>query len=40
MIRFFADHPTGANLLMVGFLVVGLAFLVAAAARRRALIPG
>ena len=26
MIRFFADHPTAANLLMVGFLVVGLAF--------------
>ena len=26
MIRFFADHPTAANLLMVGFLMVGLAF--------------
>ena len=26
MIRFFADHPTAANLLMVAFLVVGLAF--------------
>ena len=26
MIRFFADHPTAANLLMIGFLVVGLTF--------------
>ena len=26
MIRFFADHPTAANLMMVAFLVVGLAF--------------
>ena len=26
MIRFFAEHPTAANLLMVGFLMVGLAF--------------
>ncbi len=24
MIRFFADHPTAANLLMIGFLVVGM----------------
>ena len=26
MIRFFADHPTAANLLMIGFLVVGFSF--------------
>ena len=26
MLRFFADHPTAANLMMVAFLVVGLAF--------------
>ena len=26
MIRYFADHPTAANLVMVAFLVVGLAF--------------
>ena len=26
MIRFFADHPTAANLLMAAFLLVGLAF--------------
>ena len=26
MIRFFADHPTAANLLMAAFLIVGLAF--------------
>ena len=26
MLRFFADHPTAANLMMVAFIVVGLAF--------------